>query len=182
MMSANAARTEVADICVGVLWLLGSVFVPEPRTNAEAAIEFFGLQSCDDPLRWRLPVTLGLCGATGTLHGGCALAAVVAALETVTDRSLASATSQYLSRVVRGETALRQVWEIGLSGRTQPEDLAIEVDVDHIRLLGDHLAVVDVVMTFAPATATPAREAFVMVMTRDNDRWRIASARAVRLS
>lgn len=85
-------------------------------------------------------------------------------------------------RVVRGHAALRQIWETGLNGRTRPEELAIDVDVDHVRLLGDHTAVVDVVMTFAPHASTAAREAFVMVMERTGDRWRIASARAVRLS
>lgn len=105
--------------------------VPQPRTNAEAAIEFFAMESFDDSLHWRLPVTLGLCGATGTLHGGCALAAVVAALETVTDRSLASATSQYLSRVVLGETAEVNL-EILASGRRMTQAAATITHEDRL--------------------------------------------------
>ena len=85
-------------------------------------------------------------------------------------------------RLVRGRVALEEVWAIGLEGRTTPEELAIEVDVDHVRLLGGAHAVVDIVMTFAADTENAAREAYVMVMTHEGDRWLIASARAARLS
>ena len=71
--------------------------------DSHAAADFLGLQPTDDPLRWRLPVTLDVAGATGTLHGGCAIGAAVAALELSTERPLAAATSQYLARAPVGE-------------------------------------------------------------------------------
>lgn len=64
---------------------------------------FLGLQTTDDPLRWRLPVKLAICGATGYLHGGCALAAAVTVLESATGRPVVWIASQYLSRVKPGD-------------------------------------------------------------------------------
>ncbi|MDG2114828.1 MAG: thioesterase family protein, partial [Actinomycetota bacterium] len=74
-----------------------------PDTTRLAA-DFLGLQPTSDDLRWRLPVSFDVCGATGTLHGGCGLGAAVAALELATGRPLAVASSQYLSRAKHGET------------------------------------------------------------------------------
>ena len=85
-------------------------------------------------------------------------------------------------RVVRGRAALAEIWATGIGGRSTPDELAIEIEVDHVRLLGDAHAVVDVVMTFATDTEAAASEAYVMVMTRIDGQWLIASARAVRLS
>jgi len=58
--------------------------------------EFYGLEPTDDPLRWRLPVVLGLCSGFGSLFGGAALGASIAVLERVTGRPLVWATAQYL--------------------------------------------------------------------------------------
>jgi len=60
---------------------------------------FLGLEPTDSPERWRLPISNHICGGTGFLHGGCALAATVAAMEAATERPVAWATAQYLARV-----------------------------------------------------------------------------------
>jgi acyl-CoA thioesterase-2 len=70
--------------------------------QTRSAADFLGLIANEDPLTWRLPVSLDVCGATGTLHGGCALAAVTAAAELATGRPLAAASSQYLARAELG--------------------------------------------------------------------------------
>ena len=67
--------------------------------------DFLGLRPTDDELRWLMPVTFDVAGATGTLHGGCGLAAAVAALETVTGRPMAAASAQYLARLSEGSCA-----------------------------------------------------------------------------
>ncbi|MGY9074732.1 MAG: acyl-CoA thioesterase [Acidimicrobiales bacterium] len=72
--------------------------------STSAAAKFFGLRATGDPLRWTLPVSFDVCGATGTLHGGCALGAAVASLELSTDRPLAAASGQYLARADHGST------------------------------------------------------------------------------
>ncbi len=74
--------------------------IPESTTTAA---EFLGLQETADPLRWSLPVSFDVCGATGTLHGGCGIGAAVAALELTTERPLAFAAAQYLSRAPHGD-------------------------------------------------------------------------------
>lgn len=71
--------------------------------STEAAAEFLGLERTADPLRWTMPVSYDVCGATGTLHGGCGLGAAVAALELATERPLALASAHYLSRASHGE-------------------------------------------------------------------------------
>jgi acyl-CoA thioesterase-2 len=58
---------------------------------------FLGLEPTDDPLRWRMPVTRGICSSIGMLFGGCGLAAGVEALEQATGRPLIWATAQFLS-------------------------------------------------------------------------------------
>ncbi len=85
-------------------------------------------------------------------------------------------------RVVQGTAALQEVWEVGLRGRSTPPELAIEIAVDHIRLLDSTHAVVDLVMTFAPATTGQIREAFVMIVVFVEGDWRVAAARAARIS
>jgi acyl-CoA thioesterase len=59
-------------------------------------VEFFGLETTDDPLRWQLPVVRGICSGFGSLFGGCALGAAIEVLERVTERPLVWATAQFL--------------------------------------------------------------------------------------
>ena len=61
------------------------------------ATEFLGLEPTENPLRFRLPVTPGICTGGNFLFGGAGLGAAVAALETATGRPLVWATAQYLS-------------------------------------------------------------------------------------
>jgi acyl-CoA thioesterase len=60
------------------------------------ALTFFGLETTDDPLRWRLPVVRGLCSGFGSLFGGAGLGAAIEVLERVTGRPLVCATAQFL--------------------------------------------------------------------------------------
>jgi len=73
-----------------------------PASTPNAA-DFLGLEATADPLRWSLPVSFDVCGATGTLHGGCGIGAAAAALELTTGRPLAFAAAQYLSRAPHGD-------------------------------------------------------------------------------
>ena len=67
--------------------LPSTVVTSVPDSTREAAA-FLGLEATSDPMRWRLPVSFDVCGATGTLHGGCGLGAAVAALELASQRPL----------------------------------------------------------------------------------------------
>ncbi len=60
------------------------------------ALAFYGLESTDDPLQWRLPVVRELCSGYGALFGGAGLGAAIEVLERVTGRPLVWATAQYL--------------------------------------------------------------------------------------
>jgi len=79
------------------------------NTSQNDELKFFGLEPTADELLWHMPITSTVVGATGTLHGGCALAAVVGALEVVTGRQLAYASAQYLSRVELGSEVTIQL-------------------------------------------------------------------------
>jgi acyl-CoA thioesterase II len=60
------------------------------------ALAFYGLESTDDPLRWRLPVVQEICSGLGALFGGAGLGASIEVLERVTGRTLVWATAQFL--------------------------------------------------------------------------------------
>jgi acyl-CoA thioesterase len=61
------------------------------------AAAFLGLQPTEDPLKFRLPVTNGICTGGRFLFGGAGLAAGVVALEQASGRPCVWATAQYLS-------------------------------------------------------------------------------------
>ncbi|HUR76643.1 MAG TPA: thioesterase family protein [Acidimicrobiales bacterium] len=61
------------------------------------AAAFLGLVATEDPLKFRLPVTNGICTGGRFLFGGAGLAAGVVALEQASGRPLVWATAQYLS-------------------------------------------------------------------------------------
>ena len=61
------------------------------------AAAFLGLEPTEDPTRFRLPVTNGICTGGQFLFGGAGLAAGVVALETASGRPTVWATAQYLS-------------------------------------------------------------------------------------
>lgn len=61
------------------------------------ARSFLGLESTDDPQRFRLPIVPLLCTGGNFLFGGAALGAAITALEQATSRPVVWATAQYLS-------------------------------------------------------------------------------------
>ncbi|MFM8530653.1 MAG: acyl-CoA thioesterase, partial [Ilumatobacteraceae bacterium] len=65
---------------------------------------FLGLEPTADPLRWRMPITQGLCTGRNFLFGGAGLAAGIAALEAVSGRDCVWAAAQFLSFVEVGKT------------------------------------------------------------------------------
>ncbi len=67
------------------------------------SVRFLGLEPTEDRLLWKLPVSLGICGASGYLHGGCAIGAATTVLEIVTGRRMAWINAQYISRVQPGD-------------------------------------------------------------------------------
>jgi acyl-CoA thioesterase II len=76
------------------------------------ARHFLGLESTDDPLRWRLPVTPAVSTPGHFLYGGCGLAAGIVALEAASERPTVWATAQYLTYAPTG-TVLD--WEVVLA-------------------------------------------------------------------
>ena len=101
--SSEVCKQSPAFGCVSAEAATSDAAPQDPHVGE--VIEFFGLQSTAEELRWMLPVTYDVAGATGTLHGGCALAAAVAALESVTGRPMAAASAQYLARLPVGGCA-----------------------------------------------------------------------------
>lgn len=88
------------------------------------AVEFLGLRPTHNPTRWVLPVSDGTISGLGTLFGGCALAAGVAAMEAVCDRPVAWATAQYLSFARLGEVMDIDV-TVAVSGRHSSQARAV---------------------------------------------------------
>lgn len=74
-----------------------------------SSAEFLGLTATVDRLRWQVPVRRRLMSARGTLYGGAALGAAIAALERACDRPLVWATAQYLSFVRSSRTGVLDV-------------------------------------------------------------------------
>ncbi|MDE0874568.1 MAG: thioesterase family protein, partial [Acidimicrobiales bacterium] len=66
---------------------------------------------------WLLHVTKELGGASGTLHGGCALAAVAAAMEATSDRPVSFISGQFLSRAPLDSTVTIDVDQLVVGNR-----------------------------------------------------------------
>jgi acyl-CoA thioesterase len=88
------------------------------------AVEFLGLRPTHNPNRFVLPVSDGIISGLGTLFGGCALAAGVAAMEAACDRPVAWATAQYLSFARLGEVMDVDV-TVAVSGRHSTQARAV---------------------------------------------------------
>jgi acyl-CoA thioesterase len=73
---------------------------------------FLGLEPTNDPLRWRLPVTLAVSTPGRFLYGGCGLAAGIVAMETASGRPTVWATAQYLTYAPTGSVL---DWEVVLA-------------------------------------------------------------------
>ncbi|MGH9205613.1 MAG: acyl-CoA thioesterase [Acidimicrobiales bacterium] len=65
---------------------------------------FLGLESTQNPLRYRLAVTPGISTGGAFLFGGCALAAAIVAMEEASGRPMVWSTAQYLSYAPTGST------------------------------------------------------------------------------
>ena len=78
---------------------------------------FIELEPTDERFTSRLRITPDVAGATGTLHGGCGLAAAGAALEAATQRSLLFITGQYLARAVVNSEVTIEVEELAVGNR-----------------------------------------------------------------
>lgn len=87
-------------------------------------VEFLGLQATHNPSRFVLPVSDGIISGLGTLFGGCALAAGVAAMEAVSARPVAWATAQYLSFARLGEVMDVDV-TVAVAGRHSTQARAV---------------------------------------------------------
>lgn len=78
---------------------------------------FLRLQPAASRFQWSLPVTAEVAGATGTLHGGCGLAAAAAAMERTTDRPVSFIAGQYLARAPVGSEVMIEVDELAVGNR-----------------------------------------------------------------
>ena len=94
-----------------------------PGDRLADVVEFFGVQATDDELRWQLPISPNVANYLGVMHGGCALAAVTAAAETWSERPVASASAQFMSRVPLGGSA-EITFDIGSAGKRMTQVLA----------------------------------------------------------
>ncbi len=92
--------------------------VPTGATPARAAsAEFVGLTGGGGS-PWRLDVDPGVCSGYGTLFGGVALGAAIAAVEDATGRPLVWATGQFVTNAVPGEQVTFDVDVTQRGGRT----------------------------------------------------------------
>jgi acyl-CoA thioesterase-2 len=66
------------------------------------AAAWLGLEETGTPLRWRLPVSAGVCSGYRQLFGGAGLAAALVALEGASGRRTVWATAQYLRYAAEG--------------------------------------------------------------------------------
>ena len=98
-----------------------------PGERLADVVEFFGVQATDDELRWHLPISPNVANYLGVMHGGCALAAVAAAAETWSERPVASASAQFMSRVPLGGSA-EITFDIGSAGKRMTQVLAQVAD------------------------------------------------------
>ena len=78
---------------------------------------FLRLQPAASRFQWSLPVTAEVAGATGTLHGGCGLAAAAVAMERTTDRRVSFVAGQYLARAPVGSEVTIDVDELAVGNR-----------------------------------------------------------------
>jgi len=94
------------------------------------ALTFLGLQATDDPNRWKLPVTDGICTGGGFLFGGAGLAAGIEALERTSGRPVVWATAQYLS-FARPPAVLDVDVKLAVSGHQVSQGRAVAHDGDN---------------------------------------------------
>ena len=84
-------------------------------------------------------------------------------------------------RIVRGQEAIAGVWEVGLEGREDPDQLALEIEVTQVIVLSPELAQVDLLMIFGSQRTGLMKEAMVAILVREAESWKIQSARVARI-
>ena len=108
---------------------------------------------------WTLQVTDSIAGATGTLHGGCALAAAAEALELTTGREIAYISGQFLSRAPVGSEVALEVEESAVGNRITQAAVTCRLgDVTVLRAaaaLGGHELDVDRQWLTPPSVPSP---------------------------
>ncbi len=78
--------------------------------------QFLGLEPTDDPHRWRLPVTKGICGGRDSIYGGCGLASALEAAEAATGREATWAACHFLRPAHLDSTLILHV-QVAATGR-----------------------------------------------------------------
>ena len=130
-----------------------------PSDFSDDATSFLGLEPTTSRFQWTLAVTAGLAGATGTLHGGCGLAAAAAAMERTTERRISFIAGQYLARAPVGSEVVIQVEELAVGNRvTQAAAVCIcdgSVVLRASAALGGHDLGVDKVWPQVPNVPPP---------------------------
>ncbi len=87
------------------------------RQNETSGRGFLDLQQGDHPSSWLLKVSPEITGATGTLHGGCGLAAAAVALEAVCQRPVSNISGQYLARASVGSIVTIEIEQLAVGNR-----------------------------------------------------------------
>ena len=130
-----------------------------PSDFSDDSTSFLGLKPTTSRFQWTLAVTAGLAGATGTLHGGCGLAAAAAAMERTTERRISFIAGQYLARAPVGSEVVIQVEELAVGNRvTQAAAVCIcdgSVVLRASAALGGHDLGVDKVWPQVPNVPPP---------------------------
>ena len=87
------------------------------RQEGSAADQIIDLKPGSEANAWKLEITDQVAGATGTLHGGCGLAAAADALEKTTGRRLSFLSGQFLARAPVGSEVDIEVTELAVGNR-----------------------------------------------------------------
>jgi acyl-CoA thioesterase len=107
---------------------------------------FLDLRPTEDPLRWGLVVTPGLCTPGRILFGGCGLAAGIEAMEAVTGRPCIWASAQYLSYAALGSAVEFEV-VVAVTGHQVSQARAVG------RVDGSEILTVNAALGRRPSTA-----------------------------
>jgi acyl-CoA thioesterase-2 len=108
-----------------------------PLQPDRSVSNFLSLRPGGRPNSWLFDVTKELAGATGTLHGGCGLAAVAVAMEATNDRPVSFISGQFLSRAPVGSTVTIDVEQLIVGNQiTQTAATCTHEDVVVLRAAG----------------------------------------------
>ena len=129
------------------------------RQEGSAADQIIDLKPGSEANAWKLEITDQVAGATGTLHGGCGLAAAADALEKTTGRRLSFLSGQFLARAPVGSEVDIEVTELAVGNRvTQAAVTCRDGEIIVFRAaaaLGGHDLNVDRQWSAAPEVPSP---------------------------